>query len=383
MKRVIAIGAAALVCAAAAGWPRLSASRMSRPDRSRLTFRHDNAGARTYWDAEWSIAPAPGGRTGIIVGAAVCGDEAFLLDRQLAALHRADLRRGAIVGDLPIAPDGTAAFREVTGLAADCARRTLYVVDFTGVAVVDIDGGRIVNRFAKPQTFVNGAGAPIVDAAEQALYVPGLWPAAASDWLVKPIDRMFEGDRLGYRVDLRSGRTSPLVAAVETGCWSLGPNCLSASLDALTDGGFIASHQVGSLVGVYDRSLRLVRTIDVRSQLFLETGARNGSQTLERMVAWNEDNSVIRSAYAFGDRIVTVHSYNRTRGWRPGQATDFHVFMNVHAIDGAGVASDIRLPDLPVGRDATSLYVVDYGSGGRRAVGREPIALLRVPVPRD
>lgn len=382
MKRLLAIGTILLVCGAAIG-PRISASRMSRPDRSRLSFRHDHAGAHTWWDAEWSIAPARGGRIGIIVGAAVCGGDAFLLDRQLAALHHADLRRGAIVGDLAAGAAGTSAFREVIGLAADCERRTLFVVDFTGVVVVDMDGGQIVRRFAKPQGFVNSVGTPVVDAAAQALYVPGLWPAASADWLVKPIDRMFEGDHVGYRLDLGSGQTSPMVAAVEQGCWSLGPNCLYASLDAVSGGGWIAAHQVGSLVGVYDRSLRLVRTIDVRSQLFLETGERNGSRTLDRMIAWNEDNSVIRNAYAFGDRIVTVHSFNRTRGWQPGKRTDFQVFMNVHTIDGAGVAGDIRLPDLPVGRDATSLYVVDYGSGGRRTMGVDPIALLRVPAARE
>jgi hypothetical protein len=54
--------------------------------------------------------------------------------------------------------------------------------------------------------------------------------------------------------------------------------------------------------------------------------------------------------------------------------------MNVHTIDGGGVASDIRLRDLPVGRDASSLYVVDYGSAGRRKRGAAPITLTRIPV---
>jgi hypothetical protein len=384
MKRLIAVGVAAVVFASGE-WPPASASRMSRSDKSRLVYQRQHAGAHTYWDAEWSIAPGAR-RIGIIVSAAVCGDEAFLLDRQMAAVHRVDLRRGLIVNDLGTPQPDLPPLREVASLAADCERGILYVVDRAGVAAIEIESGGIVARFAKPPTFVNSIAATVLDADAQALYVSGLWPAADSDWLVKPVDRMFEGDRLGYRLDLRTGHAAPMMAAVERGCWSLGPNCLFASLDAVSEsagGGWIAAHQVGTLVGVYDRSLRRMRTIDVRSSMFLDNGTRNGSQSLARMVAWNEDNSVIRGAYTFGDAIVTVHSFNRTRGWKAGQQTDFHVFMNVHTLDGTGVASDLRLPDLPVGRDATSLYVIDYGPRGRRAAGRDPISLLRIPVPRD
>jgi hypothetical protein len=123
---------------------------------------------------------------------------------------------------------------------------------------------------------------------------------------------MFEGDRIGYRLDLRTGATSPLVPAVERGCWSLGPNCLFASLDRTGDGRMVAAHVHGMFVGVYDAQLRLTRNIDVRSTKFLENGARNGSQRLTDMVAWNETNSVIRGCFVFGSSIVTVHSFNKT-----------------------------------------------------------------------
>jgi hypothetical protein len=382
MKRLL-IGTAAIAFAIGA-WPTMSASRMSRPDKGRLTFQRHHGGAHGYWDAEWTIAPTS--KIGIIVSAAVCDDEAFLLDRQLALVHRVDLRRGVIVADLGAPRSDASAFREVTSLTADCRSRVLYVVDKSGVTALEIDSNRIAARFARPASFVNSIAAPALDARAQVLYVPGLWPTATSDWLVKPVDRMYEGDRLGYRLDLRTGNTSPLVPAVERGCWSLGPNCLFASLDVVNESsgrGWIAAHAVGMLVGVYDASMRLVRTVDVRSPMFLDSGTRNGSQKLERMVAWNEENSILRGAYAFDNLIVSVHSFNRTRGWKPGQPTDFHVFMNVHTMEGLGVASDIRLPDLPVGRDGSSLYVVDYGPKGRRALGRDPISLLRIPIPRD
>ena len=57
--------------------------------------------------------------------------------------------------------------------------------------------------------------------------------------------------------------------------------------------------------------------------------------------------------------------------------------MNVHTLDGVGVASDVRLPDLPVGHDATSVYVIDYGQAGRRRSGSRSMSLTRIPVGRQ
>src|SRR5262245_7372847 len=215
MKRLIALGAVALALwTMSSGQLSVSASRMSRPDKQRLVYKRHHAGAHTRWDAEWSIAPPRGASIGIIVGAAVCGDEAFLLDRQRAAVHRADLHRGVIVEDLGLPQDGFPGLREVASLAADCAGRALYVVDHDGVTAIEMDSGRVSARFAKPASFVNSVAGTSLEAGAQVLSVSGLWPAAASDWLVKPVDRMFEADRLGYRLDLRTGQTAPLVAAV-------------------------------------------------------------------------------------------------------------------------------------------------------------------------
>ena len=378
MKRLFIVLVVAL-SVAGTWWSVGSASRLSRPDKKFLTFRHERAGHKASSDAEWRIAPGTT-RIGLIVGAEICGGDAFLLDRDLGVVHRADLTQGRITAT--IGPSARA-LKFVTSLAADCGQRLLYVVEHTGVVVFEMDSRAETARFAKPATFVHSIGSAVLDASARALYVPGLWPVADSDWLVKPVDRMFEGDRIGYRLDLRTGRAAPMVPAVARGCWSLGPNCLYATLDAVdgsTSARWIAAHRVGSTVGVFDAELQLVRTVDVRSQLFLETGRRNGSRRVNEMIAWNEDNSIIRRAYAFGDTLVTIHSFNRTRGWKRGKTLDFDVFMNVHTLDGAGVASDIRLPDLPVGRDATSLYVVDYGHTGRRTRGSDPFWLVKIPV---
>src|SRR2546428_7707864 len=72
----------------AAALPTASAFRLARPDKKLLTFRHDAGGQQAYWDAEWRISGGAGGPVGLIVGAAVCGDEAFLLDRRFKVVHR-------------------------------------------------------------------------------------------------------------------------------------------------------------------------------------------------------------------------------------------------------------------------------------------------------
>ena len=379
MRHLVALVVSLVV--SMAGWPTASAFRMYRPSKSHLAFRHDARSELPTWDAEWKISPGDQ-QLGKIIAASVCDEEAFLLDRQFEMVHRVDLNQGAILANIGYATDPGRLW-STASLAADCAGRTLYVIDYSGVVVFNMDSGAIVRRFTKPASFVASVGSAVLDIGAQTLYVPGIWRSSRRSWLLEPMDRMFEGDALGYQLDLVTGQTVPMLAAVERGCWSLGPNCGYATLDAIdsaTGAKWIGAHRVGRMVGVYDAAFRRIGAIDVRSKLFLETGRRNESRSARDIVAWNEDNSVIRFCYGFGESIVTVHSYNRTRDWQQGQQTDFNVFMNVHALDGTGLVSDRRLPDLPVGRDATSLYVIDYGIGGRRIKGSNPITLLRIPI---
>ena len=54
--------------------------------------------------------------------------------------------------------------------------------------------------------------------------------------------------------------------------------------------------------------------------------------------------------------------------------------MNLHRLDGTGVVSDMKLPGIPLFRDDRSLYMVDYGPGGRRDIGFSPFTIVSVPV---
>jgi hypothetical protein len=386
MKSIAWIGLTIATIAAVAAYPTVfgaaAARALVRPDRGSLAFRDTAGGTAAYRDAEWRLDFAPPG-AGLIVGAAICGDDAFLLDRQRALVHHVDLRRRIVVDELGASTG--AALRTPSGLAADCPARRLYVVDSTGVVAIDADSGAPRGRFRQPSGFTNSTGSAILDVGSHTLSAPGLWSPAESMWQPTSAVPMFDGSRIGYRLDLETGAVARLVPAIDRGCWSLGPNCVYASLDRVRTpaGGWIAAHRVSVAVGVFDPRLQLLRTIDVRSPMFLDSGTRNTSKSIVDMVAWNERNSVIRDVFSFGDTIATVHSFNRTRGWKPGQPTEFEVFMNLHALDGRGLVSDVRLPDLPVGRDETSLYIVDYGSTGHRPLGHESITLVRMPVHTD
>lgn len=52
--------------------------------------------------------------------------------------------------------------------------------------------------------------------------------------------------------------------------------------------------------------------------------------------------------------------------------------MKVFDADGRGLVADLSLPDVPIGRGADLIYVVDYGSAGRGADGIDSIRLLGI-----
>ena len=205
MSRALSIGVAtaaslALVWSAAGRSP--ASAQLVRGDRGSLTFRHAFNGHDARRDAAWQIAPGPEGM-GLIVGAAFCGTDAFLVDLQRAVVHRVDLARGAIAADIGVPASG-AALRAPRGVAADCATRTIVVVDGSGATLFDADSGAVRRRLHQPPAFINSVGQAVVDADTHAVYVPGIWPG--------PRNR-----RIGYRLDLQTGAASAMMPAIEHG----------------------------------------------------------------------------------------------------------------------------------------------------------------------
>ena len=378
-----------MLVACIAAFATTSYTRAVRMPRGVPAFAVDAMGLEPAEAGTWSVTLRSNGAApvGLISAAAVCGDEVFLLDSRQSLVHRFDLPTGRQTGQVGASGTGPDEPRKPRAMALDCAGRTLYLIDLTRVFVYDLASGRNVRRFEHPANFVSAGGTALLDKATDTLFVPGLWPAARHDWLRKGIDSMFDGDRLGYRLSLRDGTTTPLFTPIERGCWAYSADCLNIVFDKLPGVGpgenkdaWVVAQSVSTQVGIFDANYRMRRVFDIRSPRFHEDGARTTrSNSVIDEMRWHEDNSVIRRVYAFDDGIVTIHTTNAMKGWTPGKSIPFNVHINVHALDGSGLVSDVRLPDLPVGRDDKNLYVIDYGTAGRR-LGAEKITLLRYPI---
>lgn len=219
------------------------------------------------------------------------------------------------------------------------------------------------------------------------MFVAGLWASSAEQWLHiqnASQDRVLEGMRLGGALTLADGMFAPLLSGpIDEACFALPAACLRVVFDRIADvpHPWLVAQGGATAVGLYGDDGKLVRTMNIRSPRFLRDGSRarvDGRATTLEAMTWGETNSTVWASHAFGEVVATVHGYAATRdtGREPVQ---FAVFMNLHAYDGTPLVSDIRLPELPVGRDDSHLLFIDWGPAGRRAAFDE-VDLVRVPV---
>lgn len=375
---------AACGCLAAALLSLTSTSgQAAKHDRMALIFHTAAWGTNAVPNQSWRLTPGPRA-IGLAASVGICGDEVFWVDTLSRAVHRFSLSDGRLVGSLGPRTDGTSELQIPLGLAVDCEGHALYVVDDAGVFHFDLESNTLVRRFPRPATFMGGLGAAILDRDAGLISIPGLWTPVAHDWLSKSLGNMFQGDRLGWTLNMTTGASVPMFESIESGCWTDLPDCPFIRLDRVRSvrrEAWIVAHTVSTLVGIFDWNHRLLRTIDVRSPMFLENGSWNRrSASLEQKMTWSETNSLISNVYAFGDDVITIHTLQATKNWKRHGQVDFEVFMNVHSLDGSGIVSDIRLPGLPVARDAENLYVIDYGARGRRRAGTGDVTLISIPV---
>ena len=357
-------------------------SEVQRPPRPAITFDVEADGAPAVPDVEWPIAFEPGHEASLSGGAAVCDDQAFLLDHRRKQVHRVSLSAGAAIDRIGDPSGGTFAYPYA--IAAACRANKLFVADYAGLFVINLATGAIETRFPKPPTFATSLGRLAVDASARRVFVPGVWARRPNDWLFNGLHRMFVDDWLGREIDVVTGETSPFVPPIERGCFTASPLCLSVSLDRVAAGGevaWIVAQKISTRVGLFDAHRRAVRLVDVRSPRFREDGQSVPRQrTLVEKIAWHEHNSVIEAVVAFRDGFAVVHSVHRTKGWQPGGQVDFEVFVNIFGYDGRPLVSDVRLPDLPVAHDADSLYTVSYGPAGRQVTSHRRLVVARFPI---
>lgn len=347
--------------------------------QSRYAF--DAAGRAARVDRTWTLEPAEGDTLDIILAVARCGDDLFLSDTQ-NRVSRVDAK--ATTARLRLLASEEQGIGRPGALATDCDRGRLHVVN-TGprtVVTLDLKTGAVLKTVPFKREIYEVHFADLVE--PDVLYIGGLWNADEPNQLPKrEANSFYDSTWIGQRVSLATGAVDPGLAPYETRCIAAG-TCTIADLDRVRGAkaaAWVAAQGISTRVAVYDASGKRTALHDVRSPKFTRDGVELPVATpASKYVEWQTRNSLIRQVFAFGDRIATIHTLTSLPpGWKFGELTQPEVFMNLHALDGTGLVSDVKLPDFVVGRDDTHLYVVDYGPGGRRN-GGERGTLVRIPI---
>jgi hypothetical protein len=344
-------------------------------------YAFDAAGRSARVDQSWLLEPAEGNTFDIILSVARCGRDLFLSDTQ-NRVSRIDTNASKTRLQLFAAEEQ--GIGRPGALAADCDRGRLHVVN-TGprtVVTFDMKTGKVLSTQPFKRELYEVHFADLVE--RDVLYIGGLWNADEPNPLPKrESGAFFTSTWIGQRLSLANGSVETGLAPYETRCIAAG-SCAIADLDPVRGGktaAWVASQATASSLALYDAHGKRISEFDVRSPKFVRDGVELPVATPAPVYAqWQSRNSLIRYVFAFGNRIATVHSLTGLPPeWKPGDPTRQAVFMNVHALDGTALVSDVKLPDFPVGRDDTHLYVVDYGSAGRRN-GGERATLVRIPI---
>jgi hypothetical protein len=347
-------------------------------------YAFDARGRAARIDQSWVLEPAEGNTFDIILSVARCGDDVFLSDTQNRVSR---IAVSASKTRLQLFASESQGIGRPGALVADCDRGRLHVVN-TGprtILTLDIKSGKVLATQSFKRELYEVHFATLVE--PDVLAIGGLWnPDEPNPLPKRESDAFFRSTSIGQRVSLTSGTVEAGLPPYETRCVAAG-SCTIASLDRVHSGNgaaWVAAHATATSVALYDAHGKRTALFDVRSPQFVRDGVELPVATPAPVYAqWQSRNSLIRYVFAFGDRILTVHTLTGLPpGWKFGEPTKQAVFMNVHALDGKPLVSDVKLPDFPVGRDDTHLYVVDYGAGGRRN-GGERGTLVRIPIKAD
>lgn len=309
---------------------------------------------------------------GFISQAVRCGDVLFLADLQ-GKIRPLDVVRRRQLPILRI--DGPP-----LGLAADCERQVLYAVlppagqsSEPTVAALEFPSGLVVRRYRVPVLSTPGRGAYF--SAPSSLLIAGVvHPEPEALFTNASAESFYRTAHIGLKLSLTTGATEPMFTPYEQQCIG-GGQCLEVSM-APSDVQSLVALPSSTHVAVYDDMRQTPFLIDITSPLFLRNGrALALGVSAEDRVRWTGENSTIFAVYQFREYIATIHARPRLKAdWVLGQPLDFTVLMNLHSYDGRLVGADLELPDLPVGQDADSVFVIDYGERGR--AGSSPTATL-------
>ena len=338
------------------------------PTSSPQMYRFDAQGRPAIVDQRITITWPEDQPSGLIRDVEVCNGRAYLrVSGNDRAIQVVDLAAAAPTGEIGRIGDGPGEYRIPSSLLADCAADRLYVVEApSGVTAFTLSTGEYVRAYSQPADFqLSTASRPLLSPDRERLFLPGIWDDGSSFAALQN-----RSPALGLVLSLESGVSAPLFPQPpQPGCVAGISDCLRVVFDRLPGAPhpWLAAQGAGTVFGVASEDGELVRTVDARSPLFLRDGTRvRPDSPLTEIVAWGERNSSIRALYAFPDAIAVVHHNHATRNWSPGAGpVQFDVFMNIFSHEGERLVSDIRLPELPVGRDETHILVIDWGPAGR------------------
>lgn len=317
---------------------------------------------------------------GFVTSVERCGDLLLFADVN-GAVRRMNLANGATLPS--IAPD-TANM----AMAADCGARRVYLFGPSGagrqrgrlqVATFDFDTGAAARVYPFSMMFLPDWNAAVVGGA---LIIGGTWmpTPAEGQYAHPPATSFFSDKKLGFRLALDSGEGRPFLAPFDVACRANCPFSTLAPVEGVGGLVWVATQASSKEVAFYDAGGAVKRRFDVTSPLFTDDGSVMRTLGGEPNVRWSARNSLIKQAFQFGAVLATVH--HRTilpKDYVFGQSTEFDYWMNLHALDGRRLVSDIKLPGMPIGRDETHLYVTDYGPDGRHSAP-DQLKILRVPV---
>lgn len=348
----------------------------------RQPYAFDAKGRAARVDQTWELRKPDGQEVDIFTSLTRCEDRIFLSDIQ-NHIFRLDF---AANNALTVFAGEEAGIGRPWALTADCPRERLYVVNegLRTVVTLNARSGQVLGKQSYGRGLFQPRSANLLGQDE--MYVGGLWnsePARALPSLAA--ESFFASLRIGLKLSLTSG-------AVEGGLRPFEPHCPAAAACTFADldrirgaspATWVASQGTSTRIGLYDVHGTATRFYPVISPKFLRDGTElpinSSGEAAER---WKSRNSLVRRVFSVNDYLVTIHTLTEIGpDWKFGEQAQFQVFMNVFALDGTGLVSDIRVPDIPIGRDETHLYTIDYGPNRRRNAVAS-VKLVRFPIAR-
>jgi hypothetical protein len=330
--------------------------------------------------SRFEITLPAGAKPDLVMALAVCG-EAFVMMTTPRTAEILIAHRQTEKTDVIHIRQSQPATQEPYAMAVDCKGDTVYVIDrLAGVSAISMTTGRLVRTYPMPAAFVPSIGAVAQMAEDRnTLVVAGYWLSKAPEaFFAEPVRDAFVGLDLGVRLSLATGATKPMFPAAGTECLASHGICGRMPVDRDGEGWLLGNGSTPSVRFVMGAK-GTAGAIRLDSPRLLQSKAPAASmQNREETARWERTFSSVHEVFSFGNAVAVAHS--RVRSDARAGIAQFDAFLNIAKRDGTSLRADVPLGDLAVGRDATGVYAIDYGPGGRRTDAGS-FALVRYDVP--